>query len=640
MVAACTALLLFRTSGPLVDVKTWGPARDVVRRLATASGQNLTVSPELAWEPLVLRLKGASVVQVKSRLATALDAEWTVGGDGEVLRPSEAVCLARRTAEAQDYQDKVRAALAMPYTKESVMKLLEERDRAAAAWRPGKGIAESVSPTGSLMDNSPRQRLAMRLILSVAPAELAASTDEGRSVFAASPTARQHGFERDVEPALTAFREEVTVWEQAGCRPELQADVLKTALSGSVPVLEFLRQGPIGSSLVSVRWKMPSGLYQPTSRSVVTQAFGSIAAVRNGATALRIGLSGDDKAKISELRAVQSKGVDAVGVEGVLKLPDGTDLFDRIVSRAMISVAERQKLNLVAVVPDSMRTSTLETARQGFPLSFDFTRSADSFVFVVSSDGTWTTFRPSDPTSERKARVPRHDAYSLSRKVFAGGSLDVAPIYDFAAKHPDVGPFGRALYIDGLMKAVDPYSNALHLYSDWQEMSLIGMLSADRGHEGRLTDPRTSEQAWRVFGSFTSELRVPTRNGGAFEPTDAFSDGFGDAALYLTRDDRPTLLTWSKIAGEWMCVRETRTVEIALEQSGRTSQPGSKPISNRYSTAKTETVSIVLKAQGREYPFVAVRIRKADAGARPVLWKKLPATVVAEIQSHIDRLKK
>jgi hypothetical protein len=175
------------------------PAKAVLEQLSKLTGVTLLTSPQVANEPLIVRVKDQPLSVLMAKIAEAASAEWQKESNGYRLIRTQARAnremreeLAASAAQIKAELDK----LAKQLSDYGTFDAKKAKDEAEAAAKLRKQIEEQIGSGGPVRTQfnqgrpteNPASLALKRLLTTLDPAVIAALAPESRTVFALTPT--------------------------------------------------------------------------------------------------------------------------------------------------------------------------------------------------------------------------------------------------------------------------------------------------------------------------------------------------------------------------------------------------------------------------------------------------------------------
>jgi hypothetical protein len=650
----------------------------VVQQLAEMTGQRLSVSTELAGEPLVLRVDGQPLDSVLARIAHVMHAQWQRDESGarRLVRPPDLSQRLKRQ-QLEDRARLVRPAIdsfvknALPdqewdaHRAESLLRTIGEMSTRYEA-NPGAGSFEPLLRAEHRLVGG---RATARLLREIDPLELAALEPGRRLVFSMDPGPRQLPL-RAGRKALELFVKEHAELVEAVRRNSGRSGISIMRLGGGTSYYEQpLPEAPSRLMLVvrnlhgqldlAMTLAGDSGTVLFTARASLGSAYApqmepppvpgwlpddarftyrpeSLA--HAGALSMRM-----DRHRDGE--GTNPSSLPPALLEHLLA-PERFDPLSFHVTDELLAIARPGDSNLVARVPDAMLGGSL--------LDEKSVAVRDAYVALrwqceVSRVDDWTIVRPIDPLEAERRRVHRGALGEFVDDVRRRGLVRLALAARFAARHP---------LQDGLMLA-DRYRQSFGLaaaeggFGDWA-LRWYGTLSADQqtmldaGGALPLDRLAPEQRAALDEGLYTAadvylyrHLRLPDGSRGlrtewVSEPTNEFPGALPPGALVSLRLSMERQLLWSRnglIAGRspaevgaWVASAETGSIA---------------PVPSRFwvGSRRMRTIELALPYDlrlSRQLPADY----EVDLRQRPVPITSLPEEVRSAIASAAEEARK
>ncbi|MBS1720195.1 MAG: hypothetical protein JST35_07100 [Armatimonadetes bacterium] len=454
-------------------------------QLATLSkeyGVNLSASPEMNSEPVILRLKDVPLDVLKERLAKATSGRWDVEKDGFRLVADRA----ERNREFNRTQA-IRAQKISESLKKKVEQLNQNPLRSASdadkMFGSGKNsVGLAIGGQGgavrSNISGDPATRAIIRMVQVLGPNALASVEADERVVYATSPTRAQRALPGATQSAIAELLREHSLYVSAYSRAQakkpktapdgVDEDKLKemaelfgfedqlepkaldgtpakillvikrSKLFGSVEV-ELLLVSNTGSILLrgSSNFDAGRGVFDFDDFEF-DPATGS---VKNKPEPPAPKDEVDFEVSLSELskkrREFNMFDFEQPG-QADKKIPD--DLREAMLnpekrdplsfgeSEALIQIAEKKNVNLVALLPDDVTGFSLGVSKGPMKAAAFLNQIKQSTE--ITTEGGWMVARPADPYL---ARTERTDRAALGQFIRAAQTKGVMTLDDLAA---------------------------------------------------------------------------------------------------------------------------------------------------------------------------------------------------------------
>lgn len=549
----------------------------LVAGIAQETGVPLRVAAGMRGDIVVVAVDKLPARDLLARIAEAAGGRWQLQEGVPILLRDDAVTKADEGRERALRIDRLQRELrriAPPTGVDAAKTVAEARDLAQQLNRPA-GNPQGWERFEKLVQLTPGNRLAVKLLQSIGPAVLADIVPGQRVVFATNPTPMQRPLGSSGDAALRAYAKESMAWKTAlASIPEDQVGSL-----GALADMSQADAGPPARALLVVSCQEGSAISMRqlgvllivVDRNGNRNGRGSVfldpAAVDDeppagatdttpielSASALRLQgwlrnmLTGDEEAPFeasAEMRAFFAE-------------PDKNELLAGLVSEGLLTLASSSGRPLVAVVPDQAITATLDAPPRP-TLGWFRTQMEPLLAFRDDGANGWLV-RPTMPVSARRDRVDRAKLTSYLRR--------------FVAKTPtleDAGEFALQFgaNYDGVhFLCLTGIGVTQPMFQEWNALRLFGLLSPAQRQgliaSGRLeframTAPQRAVASAMVFGAEGHIEPEGDENfdgetfylGLASEPTEALPNGL-PAVGYLRMNlvETPILFTTRQFPG-------------------------------------------------------------------------------------------
>jgi hypothetical protein len=580
---ALGALILFyemmRTDPPAPDltqrVTFSAPAMQAGRLLHLLSqraGVALEAGESTRPEVLLLHVRGAPLAEVLDRLAEAAGSKWEVSGAARrLIRPPELelrqrdASLAERARSLARSLKEIEGYLAQPWTAPTLTAAVRYVEKEQ---RTGQVMPERVA----WLD--PGRRLLARCLSDVKPAEIAAIAPGCRVVWATDPTPMQRPLGAGACEALRLLVPEQQFFgktlRKAGVEPGWEDEELQFFAEQSCAGARVARHDP---------WRRLSPYPVPPARVLLSLAckwnysYEWKVSVLNAQQRLLLEMESFDSDEIRDriwvdepdsaapghsavagpfvqfsadtrrlLRTFQSpapaSGDPALppDVVELLTHPEEHEPLGTIISDGYLTLARREKQNLVAALPDRLLDRAWTDVEKGRLSLADFLRwPRYEQKMKITRRGGWIIVTPPDPFASRQERADRDVLGRVARSAVAAGRLTVEDWADFMAHAGDLPMyhFGESI-LWRLTKGQMGDSgspNYLTLYGCLDANQRKALLSGKQVNFGSLSPGQRLLAERAVYGARYNSIGggtapVPRELGDlADEPTEAFPQG-------------------------------------------------------------------------------------------------------------------
>lgn len=523
-------------SRPITFERVAMPAKRLVQEFGAAAQLQLDVSPQVAPDVLVVRFANVPVQTALDRIAEAANGEWKdEEGVKRLIRPA-----ANANREANDErQRRIRTI------REAIRKRVEQLKK--------KPTDPSVKPEvedfefGMFGGGADIDRHIIDLVSRLNPADLAGTTEDDRIVFASRPTRMQKLLPGNLEPIvadLVATHNKRVA--EAANRPEEEPDnemerqmreFMKKMGVGEKPkpiegrpsklLLIAEPQQFIGGVTVTLRLFDSHGKVAVEGSTMIGESNLIREAVEMADPTAKPAPAKDDKPiefsdTTKELTRIfssfgmgENRSALSKEIEAKLLRPDLYDPLSFSVSESLMAVGKHRKLNIAALVPDTM-TSVLE-------LFFDSTPTVNGFMeglkssdeVEVKEEGGWLIVRPKHPVHARRHRVDRLALTKLVAAAKARGSVSLDELAEYALTSPS--PYEDSSAMAYLMLfAPNSMQMGMAGVVDWDSVRLYGTFGAEQRRtllsEGSISysslDPRQRTLVERMMFGPGTDLKI------------------------------------------------------------------------------------------------------------------------------------
>ncbi|HRF60979.1 MAG TPA: hypothetical protein PLH94_13830 [Fimbriimonadaceae bacterium] len=499
-------------SAPTVSVKR------AIEEIAKLTGEKLEASPSMASEYVFIHADAMPLQELLNHLAQVTSGEWKTEGGIRYLTASSATRVAEQRKELQDRATQIRAAQQemakrlnpKPKPKPDPKAKGDEEDMVEEEWVPG-GADWALTKLSAALD----------------PMVLAGIPDEGRMVFATSPTSMQRALGGNLQPLIAKLVADHNklVREMKQAEKEMEKD--ESQLQNEEMMRAFrigntedkLIEEPVAKIAVVVARNPWRGL---STELRVYGAKGNILASADSMIPVREGILGrmdvaeaDSEAPNPEQKpsgpttpiefsplTKELLGIFDRGGEGDIfdfKLSDGLrerllrpDQFDPLSfasAETLAAIAKARKVQIVANIPDESVFNMFEGSRSESTVEAAVAGMEKGDDVVVRTTGDTMVIMPARPAEARAGRTNRG---SLAKLIAACQSQPVVRLDDlaeYALKSPapmraPASMIYLVLFVPGAMKFA--FGGA----TSWDAIRLYGTLGASQrqtlGSGGRI----------------------------------------------------------------------------------------------------------------------------------------------------------
>lgn len=478
------------------------PAKRLVQELGQSLGLPLDTSPQVAPDVLVVRFEGVTGQEALDRIASTVNGVWQEEeGVRRLIRPAgnaNREAAAERQARIQVIRD-------------SIKKQMDALNK-----KPGDPQDETREldfDLGFMGNQVNVDRHILTLVSRLNPADLAGADTDTRIVFASNPNRMQKLLPGNLDPIVADLvAQHNKIAAEAAAQPDKEPENemekqmrnwMKMMGRGQKPVpiegrpskllLIAEPQDFIGGANVTLRLFDSKGKvvvegstmfgesrFMEEAMEMATQSEKPAPAPAKDDAPIEFSATTKELSKIfSSFTENQARGGLTPETESKLLRPDLYDPLSFAISESFLASAKHKKLNLVALIPDTM-TSMLD-------LFFDKALTINAFLesikdhdeIVSETKDGWMTVRPKHPLSARTSRVDRTALAKLIGAAKARGSISLDDIAAYALTSPS--PFEDSAAMSYLMLFA-PSSMQMGMTGmvDWDAIRLYGTLSPDQ----------------------------------------------------------------------------------------------------------------------------------------------------------------
>ena len=452
-------------------------AKPALEELSKAAGFPLMSAQVLDNEVLVINVADAPIGELMKRIANVTASQWEREGTGYRLVRSEIKMREEELAERNAEIAEIRKTIAK-LTKGNSKPLT--RAAADALVKKGQQLSEkmqrdSEDPNMSawqeyekFRSDSPAAKLAIQLLASADPAQIAAIPPNERRVFATNPTRMQIPLASTASAALATYIREQAIMDQAaeaaGVK-ERDEEEGSHGFFGELFPVSNSKVRPVKVLLVINRWSYSSSLSAEVrimgeDGSMVGSASQQLSDHDDNEAEYRkaIAKTSDDKplqlGPVSTLLMTYVKSMftgmgDSHGMapktpeplpdalRDFLLNPERTDPLQIVSGDGTLELGTADSPNVIACLPDNMGSGGFGMGgfEQISQRQFEtFLKLAD--IVTIARTPGWTEVRPSRPSSARKMRVNREVLGKFVRAINKKGSLRLDDLASFALLSP------------------------------------------------------------------------------------------------------------------------------------------------------------------------------------------------------------
>jgi hypothetical protein len=438
----------------------------ILDALSKETGIPLKASPYFENEVLVVSVKERPIREVLGKLADAVSGQWRFEGGAYLLardlkktQEEERESNARRVEQVKELQAGAREMLAKDFSPQTLEDAARQREDLETKMQ-GRIDYEVWRKYEQLANLGPFQRAAMRLLVGIDPKILAGIGPRDRVVFSTSPTSMQRPIGGHATAAIEQLIGEQRLW--ADVQAQMPGDDERRMFVGSFETPRKAFKKPIGKVLFIANRSAWSDDVD-FSMLVVDVDGKAVGRVDLQEDSLRrhvpeerktenesrdpIGLSEASK-RFTDLASARMTGIGsksawqqpARDLVELLLQPEKVDPLSFILSDVLLQLADRKKMDLMAVANDAdlLWMSTVGTKNKGLTVGTAEKMFGETLKYDDSSG--WMTVRPADPYQARLDRLDRHAMGGLFRAIDKEGrlSLDSIASYLLKSRGPNV----------------------------------------------------------------------------------------------------------------------------------------------------------------------------------------------------------
>lgn len=501
-VGAWASVVWGQASKPVDFVHRGGPAKAVFAELTAATGEPWLVSGALANEVLCIRANGASVVELRSRIAEAMRAEWQQESGGlrlirsaALIRKWEQESMAARAKAIQEAFDKKRKELAalQPLDDQAIQRITAQVGELSRAGED----RQNWERLRKIQEEFPSHHAAFRILLLLDPRQIAAIRPNDRVVYSTHPTAAQRPLPRaamDIVAAMTRDQSRLAesmgrvVDEEGPYAWMLHQLTQISAADQPAKALLIFNPADFGEGMqCELQVANGKGRYISTTRAQVLDH-------RWRDTEKLMQPAPPDPSQPAEEPFAQSEWQKRFGEfakrsmeSGEVVLPDElrapflqpekTEPLQLVFGDYAVQLAERANKNLVAAPSDDAAFlfyfGTVEPLK---PSRFRTIIGSGVMQSAIEESDRWITIRPLDFVAAREAYVDRALFGTIMRRLATGEPMGLDDWASIAAKYED-DLTRKPLAMMLMVLSSDRESIALGMNGSWQKMRFYGLLT-------------------------------------------------------------------------------------------------------------------------------------------------------------------
>lgn len=595
------------------------PLRQVLQQLQGATGVQFAASKGVASDVVCMRLVDVPLPEALDQICKAVDGFWRAdGGVIHVDRSSEQLRAERDAEYALDLA-RIKTAIRQEQDQLSKLPAWSNAEAEALAQRADDAMSHYVPlhpdpnwyrGATELTQEAPVGRIMAEIATQLEADELASLPMFYKTVWSSNPTQMQRPLPQGLIPIIREFIESQAEWIAAVDRHNLRNSATgmgnywaggfgdSSALSPAAVATVLLsadRYGPgTDIRLVLSAYDAQGKLLGEAQMSLSGRERATVAQTAGGdasASEPEIPLDADERA----LQLAYSRRGASVPIPGdllaMLSNPVQNDPLGLTVSPELIQIAEAQKLNLVACLPDNSIFAGLRVSGTAFRASkyLESLRLYDTDAAV--KDG-WLAIKPARPNQARLWRADRIVLGQYLQRLLTGKALSLDELAHFAANlpeaqlnylpaamatcvhaHADAGPGSREmLRLYGMLSGEQvqrmaggglPISSLTEAEQDLVGRMIYGPNSSIQLNQDRIPPAKAAERQaqWLLFNNgimhqatealpngIPPEGRIHMRAGSSTVVMESESDGFSPGAI--SRVMNPQALAWAKFSQE------------------------------------------------------------------------------------------
>lgn len=517
-------------------------AKNLLAELSRATGVTFSVSPQTQGEILLVDVKDVPLSELMKRIAQAAAAEWKQEGESFRLIRTQALqnqqereYLDARALRFKADQARIQQEISnlKPLTQAEAQKAAEAQKHAAEEIMSGREGAARTLKVGAFIA-SPPNRLLLKLLTAISPADLARIAPGTRMVLSSLPTRMQRSLPGAAGRYINEFMQEYQTWlsaqppaaqnEDLGDKPvffgmggglvPMQGGLGKVLLiltrnSNQEDVNAQIRVADGHGNIVADQMRMlmtrdnspgaqNSGGASNEKPIEVSQqakehaAFMNQSPSRGGANVMIATPalpSGGGAARFTVSTTVEAIAIGApanatprlpVSPEWMQKLvhPEKNEPLGFAASELFLGAAKARGENIVASLPDSALLPLSSRALQQIAPSALLALSQANLDLKVESADGWLMVMPKFPAYVREIRVDRVELQRLLTAVQKEGRLTLDNISRYASSraNPAPAPAFDSRYVNCLFQhAFQDFNQATF---NWRMLQLYATLGA------------------------------------------------------------------------------------------------------------------------------------------------------------------
>jgi hypothetical protein len=656
----------------------------VVAKLGEQTHTKMRASPKVGAEIVFVRAKGVKPEELRAKLAEAIFGSWTQEGDTLILTrqaADERAIWAKHVGVRRQYVDseleRIRKLLAVPFDGAGLLKGFQSLGTAEP--RDPQAARKRYEQQEALFTKGPAMRLLYRLLLACNPNDLAGIGPYSRTVFRVNPTAMQKGFDgAKYRQALADFAREQADWRDEAATANFGVRSESSVVSDPRVQLTLgdLRQAEPGlnitrSEMAALFHANLVGAPESYGRQVLSQTIladpsrkfleAMSASSADAKDDPDVVLSDSSQELQRMLKATFMGGAGAPLSEKSMEIllhPDQADPVGFGMNELLTAYGDREKVNVVAAIPDDVLGALWFTAQNGpLKLRKSLNGLLNSGSFDRKEGAGWAVFSHSDPYETPASFTPRAPMAALMKSLVAKGRLDLRDYARFAFQSGRVARAGLSEYYMALfdrtsLGALDRTDwNGLSLYGSFDPLQQKGLEAGGRIPIGPLT-PAQKSIVRRV--AYAGEIRSESQEGDgtallvgkAIEPTETFALGLPATGVVTAKSkSTPTLVAYGRSAdGKVKPLRGLNIWTLAAVESevvgdARRMQDYGLAGLVGYAPGAENMVALRVELMPNVWKEMPLTMPDFDTNANPVPWDRLPEPWPGQIRTAIEQAK-
>jgi hypothetical protein len=452
-------------------------ASSVVKQLAEKSGENLLVQRELMNEPIFAEVRGKTVREVMSALATATYGQWTsqngaitLSLSGEAREKSNRMLAERNQKLIANLQRSIDDLKKSGWGQDSAREYVDRITDLRKQYRESAQTGEGDRPTIEVAGPSPKgvERLVLGTIMEQLTPSLLVNLKFGEKVvYSSAPNRLQKRYPADIRSVVNLYakaHQEIFDESSRNVRDDFGADwrgslglpssrtLNITKLIATVMredrgwIVGFQLVDPEGVELAYHSLRVtPSGLEaelpnekdsqaeqgEPIPLSALSQEFLTKNGVGSNSNQMSMGMEVGGSFVLLNVGNPVRPPVYSAALWNLLANPGKVDFLNVLIPELLKhKFGER---SFVAVVPDEVWQRLVTGANRAAMREEFAIQALSDFTEEVEEDG-FSIVRAQDPMVVLQSRVNRDDMQRLTSAIHGRGFAKVAEVADYASK--------------------------------------------------------------------------------------------------------------------------------------------------------------------------------------------------------------